>query len=364
MSARSLPSHGVMEGKGAYNKHATIPAGGIALALPLLAKAVQDIELDCGDQPVVIADYGSSQGKNSLAPMRVAIRNLRPRLGAHRPIFVYHIDQPSNDFNTLFGVLDSDPDVYTLDETNAFPCAIGRSFYENVLPPNSVHLGWCSYAAVWLSRIPTRISGHFLPLRSTGAERAAFQRQAEQDWRTFLSLRAAELRPGSRLMVVLPALDDDGIAGLEDLMDQANAVLKEMVEEGRLGAEERERMVLGACLRRRCDLLAPFQADGQFEGLKVECCELFPLADSTWADYERDRDKEALASKHALFFRAVFVPSLALSLTHAHDPEQRRVFADSFENGLKQRLAKQPAPLHSFVQIFIVTKRACDELRA
>jgi hypothetical protein len=358
MSVISLPSHGVMEGKGAYNKHATIPAGGIALALPLLAKAVQNIELESGDQPVVIADYGSSQGKNSLAPIRVAIRNLRPRLGAHRPIFVYHIDQPSNDFNTLFEVLDSDPDVYTVDETNAFPCAIGRSFYENVLPPNSVHLGWCSYAAVWLSSIPTRVSGHFLPLRSTGPELATFQRQAEQDWKAFISLRAVELRPGGRLMVVLPALDDDGVAGLEDLMDHANTVLTEMVEGGTLHAEERERMVLGAYPRRRCDLLAPFQADGQFEGLTVECCELFPLPDSTWADYERDRNKEALASKHALFFRAIFVPSLALSLTHAHDPEQRHIFADRFENGLKQRLAKDPAPLHSFVQIFVVAKRA------
>ena len=49
----------------------------------------------------MIADYGSSQGKNSLAPMGIAIGNLRPRLGPNRPIFVFHVDQPSNDFNTL-----------------------------------------------------------------------------------------------------------------------------------------------------------------------------------------------------------------------------------------------------------------------
>jgi hypothetical protein len=40
-------------------------------------RAVRNIVLDPGDEPVVIADYGSSQGKNSLAPMRIAIRNLR-----------------------------------------------------------------------------------------------------------------------------------------------------------------------------------------------------------------------------------------------------------------------------------------------
>jgi SAM dependent carboxyl methyltransferase len=84
-------------------------------------RAVRNIVLDPGDQPVVIADYGSSQGKNSLAPMRIAIRNLR-RLGPNRPIVFFQIDQPSNDFNSLFEVLSSDPDRYILDEANVFPC--------------------------------------------------------------------------------------------------------------------------------------------------------------------------------------------------------------------------------------------------
>ncbi len=57
-----------MEGKGAYNRYAKLPAGGAALALPLPEKAIAAIELGADDQPVVIADYGSSQGKNSLAP--------------------------------------------------------------------------------------------------------------------------------------------------------------------------------------------------------------------------------------------------------------------------------------------------------
>ena len=76
-------SHGVMEGKGAYNKYAKLPAGGAALALPLLEKAVRGIRLDTADQPVVIADYGSTQGKNSLAPLRVALKTLRSHL--HKP---------------------------------------------------------------------------------------------------------------------------------------------------------------------------------------------------------------------------------------------------------------------------------------
>jgi SAM dependent carboxyl methyltransferase len=357
MKSTPVHDHGVMEGKGSYNRYSRIPAGGMSLALPRLQEAVQKVELDRDEQPVVVADYGSSQGKNSLAPMRVAIRTLRERLGPDRPIFVFHVDQPTNDFNTLFEVVSADPERYVLDEPNIFPCAIGRSFYEGVFPQRYVHLGWSSFAAMWLSRIPTLIPGHFIALCSTGAAREAFERQAEQDWEAFLSLRARELRPGGRLVVVLAALNDDGISGLEDIFNRANAVLAEMVDTGAIQAEERERMVLGAYPRRRRELLAPFHAGGHFQNLRVESCDLTPLPDSAWADYDRDGNVDALATKHALFFRSVFVPTLALALTEAHDADQRRVFADRFENGLKRHLVDQPAPLHSFVQTMVLAKQ-------
>ena len=80
MSERQTSLHGVMEAKGAYNRHATIPVGGAALALPFLEGAARRVALEGQDDPVVIADYGSSQGKNSLAPMAVAPRYAWPPL--------------------------------------------------------------------------------------------------------------------------------------------------------------------------------------------------------------------------------------------------------------------------------------------
>ena len=351
-------SHGVMEGKGAYNRHAKIPAGGAALAGPFLEKAVQKIALDPEDRPVVIADYGSSQGKNSLVPMQIAIRNLWPRLGPNRPIFVFHVDQPSNDFNSLFEVLSSDPDRYVLGGANVFPCAIGRSFYEQVLPPDSVYLGWSSYAAVWLSRIPSLIPGHFFPPSSTGAARAAFERQGAEDWETFLSLRACEMRRGARLVVVLPGLSDDGLSGFGVMMDHANAVLAQMVDEGTITAQERARMVLGTYPRRKSELLAPFAKEGQFRRLIVEDCEMLVLPDAAWTDYQLDADTEALATKQALFFRSVFMPSLASALTRVRDgdAEALRSFADRLQEGLTQRLASQPASTDSFVETIVLAK--------
>jgi hypothetical protein len=351
-------SHGVMEGKGAYNKHAKLPAGGAAFAAPFLEKAAQLIGLDPEDRPVVIADYGSSQGKNSMAPIQIAIRILRTRVSPNRPIVVFHVDQPSNDFNSLFEVLSSDPDRYALDDTNVFPCAIGRSFYEQVLPPDSVHLGWCSYAAVWLSRVPSLIPGHFFPASSTGVARAAFERQGAEDWEAFLSLRASEMQPGARLVVVLPGISESGLSGFAELMDHANAALAEMVDEGAITAQERARMVLGSYPRRKSELLAPFTKAGQFQRLSVEDCQIFVLPDTAWADYQLDGDKVALATKHALFFRAVFMPSLASALTRmrAGDGDALTSFADRLQAGMVSRLANQPTSTDSFVEIIVLAK--------
>jgi SAM dependent carboxyl methyltransferase len=358
MSEKLISTSSVMEGKGAYNKHVKLPAGGAALALPLLAKAIQNMKLDLDGRSVVIADYGSSQGQNSLAPMQFAIRNLRSRIGENRPILVFHIDQPTNDFNSLFEVLATDPDRYALQEPHVFPCAIGRSFYEKVLPPESVHLGWSSYAAVWLSGIPILIPGHFISLCSSDAARAEFERQGAQDWESFLSSRASELLPGGRLVVVLPGVAENGSSGFEGIMNHANAVLADMAEEGAITAAEQARMVSGSHPRRKDDLLAPFAKNGRFQDLTVEAFDESVLSDSAWADYERDGDGKALAAKHALFFRSVFMPSLASAITRVRDGdgEALTAFGDRLENGLKGRLAKQPAAMHSFVHTIVLAK--------
>jgi hypothetical protein len=358
MPNESASFHSVMEGKGSYNRHARLPAGGAALAMPLLEKAIQRVQFGTDEQPVVVADYGSSQGKNSMIPMQVAIRGLRHRIGPNRAISVFHVDQPSNDFAALFAVLHADPDRYVLDEPNVFPAAIGRSFYENVLPPGSVHLGWSSYAAVWLSRVPALIPGHFFSARSTGTVRAEFDRQGAEDWEAFLSLRAQELRPGGRLVVVLPALADDGSLGFMRLFDEANAVLEDMAADGEITAEERSRMTIGAYPRRKSDLLAPFTTNGKFRQLAVEDGEMSEFPDAAWADYQRDGDKDALATKHVLFFRSIFVPSLACALerVRAGDGEAVVTFGDQLQKRLKRRLTNQPTAVHSLVQTIVLAK--------
>jgi hypothetical protein len=255
--------------------------------------------------------------------------------------------------------LDADPNRYGVDEPEVYSAAIGKSFYEKVLPSGSVHLGWSSYAAVWLSRVPALVPGHFISIRSTGAVHAEFERQAAQDWEAFLTLRARELRPEGRLVVVLPGITDDGSVGLESIFDHANAALEEMVADGAITSEERSRMTLSAHPRRKRDLLAPFERTGEFQQLTVEDFAMSEVSDAAWDQYARDRDKEALTTKRTLFFRSIFVPSLACALSPARagNGEALAIFADQMDQRLKQRLASQPAEMRSFVQTMLLSKK-------
>lgn len=347
----TVASPAVMAGHGAYNRNSRLPENGIAKALPLWETAAQRAALD-GTEPVVLADYGCSQGGNSLLPMEVAIRTLRRRVPNDRPISVFHVDQPLNDFNCLAEVLSSHPCRYSLCQPNVFTNMIGKSFYEQVLPANSVHLGWSSYAAVWLSRVPALIPGHIFPACATGEARAAFERQGAEDWETFLSLRAREMRPGGRLVVVLPTTPLRGNHTFLEFMNVANAALEEMVADGSITAPERRKMVLLSYARRKDELLAPFTRDQQFHGLRVEGYREEPLPDPAWLDYQEHRDRQKLARSQAMFFRAVFSPSLAAGL----DRDRQASFAEELQERMIRRLTNAPAPADTVVQTIVLAK--------
>jgi hypothetical protein len=357
-SGERRSSVAVMEGKGVYNRYAAIPAAGGSLALPLLEQAAKMIDLDAGGRPIVLVDYGSSEGENSLAPMRAAIAALRARVSHERPIFVYHTDLPSNDFASLFRVLQSHPDSYLRNGQTVFPSVIGRSFYEHILPPHYVDLAWSSYAAIWLSRIPCQIPDHFFAVCSTSAVRAEFARQAATDWEEFLFFRASELRPSGRLVVALPALAEKKPPGFVTLMDQANVVLSDLVTKRVITTEERERMALAIYPRSERDLLAPFSRYGQFHGLAVEHCATFPVPDTVWEQYLCDNNADALAKKRAGFFRAIFAPSLAQALDPKRHPEERLEFLAALEEGVRARMVSHPVPADNLVRIMVLDKQS------
>lgn len=107
-SASNAPAP--MEGHGGYNRNSRVQAAGLAAAIPLFKQAAAAVSLASPPEPILIADYGASEGHNSLVPIGEAIGALRQRVGPSRAILVAHTDLPSNDFSALFETLENDPD--------------------------------------------------------------------------------------------------------------------------------------------------------------------------------------------------------------------------------------------------------------
>jgi hypothetical protein len=61
-------------------------------------------------------------------------------------------------------------------------------------------------------------------------------------------------------------------------------------------------------------------------------------------------------TKHALFFRTAFAPTLAGALEQKSDAQRLRAFSDRLERGLKRRLASQPQPITSLVETIVFTR--------
>ncbi len=99
-----------MEGRGAYNRNSYVQQAGASPAIPLLIEAAGRVDLPALTEPIVIADYGASQGHSSFGPMAAAIAALRRRTASDRLVSVVHIDLPTSDFSALFQALAADPD--------------------------------------------------------------------------------------------------------------------------------------------------------------------------------------------------------------------------------------------------------------
>jgi hypothetical protein len=336
---QAATSQSVMAGGGAYNRHSQPQHAAGDDGLPLLRRACEAVALD-GGSDLVVADYGSSQGRNSLVPMRAAIESLRPRLDPSAPISITHTDLPGNDFAALFTTLQTDPESYLRADANVFAYAAGRSFYERLFSDARVTLGWSSIAVHWLSAVPVPLREHIFSPLGTTEERAAYAARAAEDWQRFLDHRSQELAPGGQLVIVGSGADEHGRCGAEGLLDLANDVLRELVAEGSLSAAEHEAMVVPTYYRTRQEFLAPLR---QSSALALEECAEAALADPLWTAYEQSGDLAEYAASAADFLRAFSEPSLFGAIAAERSAQDARKLADLFYTRVREAIAARPA---------------------
>jgi SAM dependent carboxyl methyltransferase len=353
-----------MEGKGAYNRSSSVQAVGSLPAVALLERVARAVPLPPSPELVVIADYGSSEGHNSLKPIAATIRALRERVGHERAIFVFHTDLPGNDFTALFQTLANDPDSYLRNDPAAFAAAVGRSYFEQILPADSVTLGWSAWAVQWLSQVPCVIPDQVQVAYSRdAAARSAFAKQAAEDWRRFLTMRSRELRPGARLVVLTMATDDSGDFGYRPVVDALYGTLVDIVDRGLIRKEEFRRMVIPTFGRTRAQFMEAFAKGGCFEDLSIEDFELFHSEDRIGTQFEASGDAHAFGAQWAAFCRASVFPTLAASLDGAPDSARSVKFFNELETGLTARLAAAPVRMTIPLALMMLVKAGSSARR-
>jgi hypothetical protein len=343
---------------GSYTASSRLQAAGLSGAVKLFEDAASTVPLPQPPQPIVIADYGASTGHNSLLPICAAIALLRKRTRPEHSILVAHTDVAENDFTVLFQTLDDDPDSYLKKDAASFASAIGRSFYTQILPSNSVNVGWSSWAVQWLGRVPAPVPDHLQVAYSADESvKAAYAKQAAFDWHEFVAFRGRELCPGGRLVVLTTAVGDDGEFGHRPLFRSMVAELADLVAQELITEDEVHRMCIPMVSRRAAEFLSPFAPKGRFERLEVEHLEVFDAEDRFWSQYRVDHDAKAFGAQWAAFARASVFPSLASALDGGRSDPRCGEFIDRLEAGVAARMAAEPEEMQIPLAQVVLWKR-------
>jgi S-adenosylmethionine-dependent carboxyl methyltransferase len=339
-----VPTTEGMKRGGYYDDHSEYQRKVAATGDELIRAAVADIPTLPPETTFVLADYGCSTGRNSISSLRTAVDALRAREG-DRAIAAIHNDVPTNDWNTLFANLTTDPNSYLqADGPPPLPLASARSFFEPAAPAATVHLGVSFSSAHWLRTQPdVTLDGGFYFCEATGAVRDALTQQAATDWAAFLDARAVDLAPNARLIVQMvgtatpPAVAEPRVTARALLRAMAD-VAGEMAANGVLDPAVVARYVLPVYARTLDEARGPI--DDRFT---IEVARVDPVANPYLDRWHADHDAAAYGKSYAAFVRGFTESSLR---EHLFEPGTRQgTPADALDDyfaRLERRFAADP----------------------
>ncbi len=271
-----------------------------------------------------ITDYGCGPGQS-------AIETVRPALDAWsasapgKQISVCHADQPGNDWTALMKLAFGAEGYAQRNHPLQVRTSVG-SFYSRMMPDRSVSLATCFAASHWFS---SSVALHapdtvwFADL--IGNARQQMWHKAEQDWSSFLKLRAKELQPGGYLLVAtLGAVPEPGetngtAASGRGIYRALQVVTAAMAEEGLLDRKTADTFLFGLwfmtaeearhALKTDADLVAAYEIDTIEVGPLQDGGDLFAAALSDPKDYARRYAGYTRAFSSTTLRRQLFAPS-------------------------------------------------------
>jgi indole-3-acetate O-methyltransferase len=337
-----MNEHIAMKGGGYYSLATLGAKHVIDGATPMVLEAIGHMPKATG--PFVFADMGTADGGTSLDLVAAVIEAVRRRWPA-REIAIVHTDQPRNDFNALVANVHGRPRVQ-----GVYLLQSATSFYRQILPSGFLDLGFSATAMHWLSAKPCDISNHVQAVGAQGAELEAFARQGNADWREILLHRAAELKPGGRLVLVNFCRDELGRylghTGGVNMFDTFNRIWRGLLESGKIGEGEYRAMTLPQYYKTLPEFTDPLTDPNDpvyRAGLRLEKAETRIIPCPFATEFRRTGD--------AANFAKNFIPTMRSwtesTFLGARDPSrplaERKAIIDDFYANYEARVRADPA---------------------
>ncbi len=341
-----------MVGHGFYNRNSAPQMASIDYVLPWLDDALGGMVLADDPPTIGLADFGCTEGRNSIAVMRRLVASLQRRTS--RPFLTIHSDLPTNDFSELFvGLRPGGRSVFEGDDVSS--AAVAGSMFDRLLPPRSLHLAATFNAIGFLSSHPlSRLPGYILPNGpQRGSEHGAvsapdreiFAQQASDDIAAFATARAAELVPGGKLLIQVFGAGEERRT-CDGIYDALNDALLEVVDAGLLDRTAYEAFYQPVYFRTLEKLVAPLTSG--VGGLKdlydVDRAETDEVPVSFVEELRHGGDAAAYAPGFTNFFRAFTEPVLRVSF--AEHPSLDALIDDVY--GRAERLVRDDPVAYDF----------------
>lgn len=336
-----------MKGEGFYDEHSAPQLAAIAAVLPWLEDALGTMEWADREGPIVLADFGCSEGRNSIVAAKRLLAVIRAR--TTRPVQTVHCDLPTNNFNQLFANLFPAGGPSRV-EPNVYSACVGGSMFDQLLPPGTASVAMTFNAIGYLDRKPqVPMTDYILPMgpgrprsgvQVTREARQAYADQARDDLARFFLARARELVAGGKLLVAsfgsgAPYRCSDGI------YDVVNDALLDLVAARRIPRNAYEAIVFPVYFRTEEELVEPVVGAGS-AAEKMYRLDRVGSTESPVPFNERLRengDVKAYARDYTSFLRAFTEPILRLTLSGL--PNLDGLFTELYAQ-IESRLAADP----------------------
>jgi len=357
-----------MRSSGYYSQRTAGAKNAIDSVFPLITDAINSLpEIEI----LRFADYGAADGGTSAEFWSKVISRLRAD-GDLRDIEMLYTDLPSNDFSTLFktmqGMHGDISNAYQIQNENVFVHGCGTGFHRQLMAADSLSLGFSATAMHYVSEKPCEIEDHVHMTGANPDEKAKFQKQAAEDWQKILLARAAEMKSGSKFIVLNFGIDEEGRylgnTGGFSMFDKFTQHWRELLNKEKITQEEFRRATFVQHYRTLEEFKAPFESSDtpvMKAGLRLKLAST-QLTKCPYRKAFVDADGSITSEQ----FAASLIPTMRswsetvfLSALSDRAPEEAQAIVNEFYQSYESEIAANPdGHAMDYVHIIMVIEKA------